>query len=83
MKFFSDKTKIKLDEKFTKVEARGFNWANKFHKLTINACVLFVGYQIFAFLKEYNSFFLNARQIKKMEEFDPKAPINRKINDED
>jgi hypothetical protein len=80
MKLFSDKTKGKMESRLTRMENRGFNWANKFHKLTISICLAFVGYQIFVFLREYNSFFLNARTVKKMEEFDLGSPINRKIN---
>jgi hypothetical protein len=66
MKFFGDKTKAKLDEKLTKVEAKGFNFANKMHKYAINGALLFIGYQIFVFLREYNNFFLQARKIKKL-----------------
>jgi hypothetical protein len=70
MGFFTEKTKNMMDKKLTRMETKGFNWANKFHRLTISVCVAFVGYQIFVFLREYNSFFLNARTVKKIEEFD-------------
>ena len=40
------------------------------HRYAINGCLLFVGYQVYVFLREYNDFFLNARKIKKMEQFD-------------
>lgn len=67
MAWFSDKTKTKVDKKLTKIETRGFNWANRMHKYAINACGIFIAYQLYSFLKEYNNFFLDARKIKKME----------------
>lgn len=51
MKFFGDKTKAKLDEKLTKAETKGFNFANKLHKYAINGALLFIGYQIYVFLR--------------------------------
>ena len=66
MKFFSDKTKDKIDQKVTKIENKGFNFANKMHRYAINACGIFIAYQLYSFLREYNNFFLNARKIKKM-----------------
>lgn len=72
-----DKKKGKLDEKLTKWEAKGFNFSNKMHRYAINGCLVFIGYQLYAFLREYNDFFLNARKIKKMEQFDQDGPINR------
>ena len=82
MGFFSDKTKDKIDKKVTKIENKGFNFANKMHRYAISGCLIFIGYELFQFLKEYNNFFLNARKIKKMEEFDPDSPINRNIDSE-
>lgn len=41
--------------------------ANRMHRYAVNGLVLFIGYELFQFLKEYNSFFLNARKVKKME----------------
>lgn len=66
MGFFSDKTKDKIDKKVTKIENKGFNMANKMHKYAIRGCLIFIGYELYQFLKEYNNFFLNARKIKKM-----------------
>lgn len=64
---FSEQTKDNLDKKLTKLETKGFNFSNKLHRYAINGCLIFIGYEIFQFLKEYNNFFLNARKIKKME----------------
>lgn len=73
----SDKTKQKIDEKVTKIENKGFRAANRMHRYAINGCLLFIGYQLYVFLREYNDFFLHARKIKKMEEFDIEGPINQ------
>ena len=78
---FSDKTKEKLDKKLTKLETKGFNFANRMHRFAINATMLFIGYQLYTFLREYNDFFLNARKVKKMEQFED-GPINRDQNDD-
>lgn len=75
-----DKNKnSKLNEKLTKIENKGFNWANKLHRGAINGCLIFIGYQVYVFLREYNDFFLNARKIKKMEQFDQEGPINKDL----
>lgn len=66
MKFFSDKTKQKLDKKVTNIENKGFNLANRMHRYAINGLLIFIGYELFQFLKEYNNFFLEARKIKKL-----------------
>lgn len=66
---FNEKMKAKFDQKMTKMENKGFNFANKMHRYAINTCLLFIGYQLYAFLREYNNFFLHARKVKKMEEF--------------
>lgn len=67
---FSDKTKESIDKKVTKIEQKGFRAANRIHRYAINGCLIFIGYQLYAFLREYNDFFLHARKIKKMEQFD-------------
>lgn len=50
------------------------------HRNAINACAIFIGYLIYAFLREYNNFFLEVRKIKKIEEFGTNVPINNKIS---
>lgn len=66
MKFLDDKKKQKIDENLTKIEKKGFNLANKVHKGAVNVCLLFIGYQVYSLLKEYNNYFLNNRKIKKL-----------------
>mgnify|MGYP000879926606 CR=1 FL=1 len=86
MKFkLSEATKQKLDKQMTKIENKGFFAANKLHKYAINGCLIFVGYQIFAFLRDYNDFFLHARQINQLDELaaDSNGPINSQIAKED
>lgn len=78
-----DETKKKLDEKLTNIENKGFRFANKMHRYAINGCLIFAGYQIYVFLREYNNFFLNARKVKKMEQFDEEGPINRRTSLDD
>lgn len=58
IKFLSDKFKDKLDKKLTKAQNKGFEMANKMHRYAINGCVIFIGYEIYQFLKEYNNYFL-------------------------
>ena len=48
---FSEQTKEKMDKKFTKLETKGFHFANKMHRYAINGCLIFIGYEIFQFLK--------------------------------
>jgi len=51
--------------------------ANKLHKYGVNACLLFIGYQMYAFLRDYNDFFLHARQVNELDDkVDPNAPLN-------
>lgn len=72
-----------MDKKFTKIENKGFLAANKLHKYAINGCLIFVGYQIFAFLRDYNDFFLHARQVNTLDDQgDSTGPINRKTASE-
>ena len=74
-----DNNKPNKPDRFTKFENKGFNFANKMHKFAINGCLIFIGYQLYVFLREYNDFFLNARKIKKMEQFDQDGPINKDL----
>ena len=74
-----DKNKNSKPDRFTKIENKGFNFANKMHKFAINGCLIFIGYQLYVFLREYNDFFLNARKIKKMDQFDQDGPINKDL----
>lgn len=66
-KFFSGKSKEKIDKKVAKIETKGFNFANRAHRYAINGVLIFVAYEIYQFLKEYNTFFLQARKLKKIE----------------
>jgi hypothetical protein len=86
MKFkLSEQTKMKLDQKVTKIETKGFMAANRIHKYAINGCLLFIGYQLFAFLRDYNDFFLHARQINQLDEqvVNNSGPINQQTSKEE
>ncbi len=48
---FSEQTKDKLDKKFSRVEQKGFHFANRMHRYAINGCLIFICYEIFQFLK--------------------------------
>ncbi len=50
-----------------KAEQKGFRAANNLHKLAINCILLYIGYNVFTFFRDYNDFFLNARQIEAQE----------------
>ena len=57
------------------------------HKWAVNICVMFIGYQVFSFLRSYNDFFLHARKIdiqqasESLKEIDEGQPLNRIINE--
>lgn len=66
-------------------EKVGFRAANKLHVFGVNACLLFIGYQTYSFLKNYNDFFLNARkvdaaQIAELNDIKEGEPLNRITN---
>ncbi len=68
-----------FDSKMTKWENRGFHAANKMHKFGVNCALVFIMYNIYAFLRDYNNFFLHARQLHELEkpaERDNDGPIN-------
>ncbi len=45
--------------------------------------MIFIGYQIFAFLRDYNDFFLHARQINQLDDqTDKNGPINSRTTKE-
>lgn len=46
-------------------------------KTAVNCCLLFIAYNLYTFLKQYNTFFINARQKNKFEELDLDGPINK------
>jgi hypothetical protein len=50
------------------------------HRYAINGCLIFVGYQFYAFLRDYNDFFLHARQVNELNQADVSedGPINGK-----
>lgn len=55
------------------------------HKYAINLIVVYIGYNIFTFFRDYNDFFLNARKIesdelRQLAPEDPNTPINRITN---
>ena len=80
MKFkLSEQARQKINQKVTKIETKGFLAANKIHKYGINGCLIFIGYQLFAFLRDYNDFFLHARQINQLDEqvANNSGPINQ------
>ncbi len=56
--------------------------ANKLHKYAINGCLIFIGYQLFAFLRDYNDFFLHARQINQLDQdiINNNGPINERTS---
>lgn len=58
--------KLKFNTKMTKWENKGFETANKLHRFSINVCLLFITYQLYSFLKEYNDFFLRARRVTEL-----------------
>jgi hypothetical protein len=83
MKFkLSEQTKAKIDKKVAKIETKGFMAANKLHKYAINGCLIFIGYQLFAFLRDYNDFFLHARQINQLDQdlINNNGPINERTS---
>ena len=47
------------------------------HRYGVNALLLYIGYQIFDFLKSYNDLFLHIRQTNKYDELDLEGPINK------
>lgn len=49
------------------------------HKFAINTCLLFIGYQFYAFLRDYNDFFIRARTVTNLEEM-AEGPLNKRIN---
>lgn len=51
MKFLPESFKNSWDKFLTRAENRGFKVVNKMHKYAINACLLFIAYQCFAFLR--------------------------------
>ena len=51
----------KFDRILSKVEQKGFNFANKAHYYTINIILLSCAYGIYTIFRDYNSFFLDAR----------------------
>ena len=80
--FFSDNTKDKIDKKFTNIQTKGFHFANKAHKYGVNVCLMFIAYQMYAFLRDYNDFFLHARQVNELDDkIDPDGPLNKKTAD--
>ena len=78
-----DRMMMKYDNKITKWEERGFRGANKLHRYAINGCLLYIMYQVYDFLYQYNNYFLHARQVNKFEDYDPDGPINKNISDDD
>ena len=68
------------DNILTKGEKKGFNAANRIHKASINACLLFSLYQVYAFLRDYNDFFLRARAVTNYDEIG-EGPLNKNINE--
>ena len=76
--------KLKFDSKLTKWQDKGFHAANRLHKLSINVCLIFITYQIYQFLKDYNDFFLRARRVSQLQDdYKDNEPINKKINDDE
>jgi hypothetical protein len=58
-------------------ENKGFRAANRFHKYAVNGLLLYMGYQLFEFLRTYNDLLLHIRQTNKYEEKDLEGPINK------
>ena len=78
-----DRLIVKYDKKITKWEEKGFRGANKLHRYAINGCLLYIAYQLYDFLYEYNNYFLKAREVTKLEDYDNDGPINKSIDDDD
>jgi hypothetical protein len=85
MKFkLSERAKVNIDKKMAKIETKGFMATNKLHKYAINGCLIFMGFQLFAFLRDYNDFFLHARQINQLDQdlINNSGPINERTSKE-
>lgn len=52
----------------SKLEKKGFTAANKGHKMFINLLLVGIAYQTYAFFREYNDFFIDAREVKQKTE---------------
>lgn len=62
----------------SRAEQKGFRTANTMHRVAINCILLYIGYNIFTFFRDYNDFFLNARKIDAQEAPpNDDEPINR------
>ena len=53
----------RLEKLMDKAEKKGFNWANNMHKAGVNVMLLMLGYGVYTFFRDYNNFFLEAREI--------------------
>ena len=63
-----------------KLEQKGFLAANKAHKLFINLLLLGIAYEGYSFFREYNDFFIDAREVKARTQSIPlkeEEPLNR------
>jgi hypothetical protein len=52
-----------LEKLLQKAERKGFSVANNLHKSTVNVMLLMLAYGGYAFFRDYNNFFLEAREI--------------------
>lgn len=71
--------KWNMSEWLGRAELKGFKAANKAHKIAINVIFCVIGYELYAFFRDYNRFFLEARKVTKEEalEFAQGQPINK------
>jgi len=64
-KNFKERMYKRLDQKMTVWENKGFRVANRVHRYAVNCILIYLGYQIFDFLRSYNDLFLHLRQTNK------------------
>jgi len=74
---FKENLYQRFDKKMTVWENKGFRGANRLHKYAVNGLLLYIGYQLFEFLRTYNDLLLHIRQTNKYEEKDLEGPINK------
>ncbi|KAL4426638.1 hypothetical protein ABPG74_018716 [Tetrahymena malaccensis] len=53
----------KLDKILTRVEEKGFRAANKMHQYAVNALIMGFLYGTYTLFRDYNDFFIDAREI--------------------
>mmetsp|Transcript_7111 Transcript_7111/g.8030 ORF Transcript_7111/g.8030 Transcript_7111/m.8030 type:complete len:87 (+) Transcript_7111:33-293(+) len=65
----------RFDQILTKVEKKGFNFANKAHMWTINVMLIGLAYGTYTIFRDYNEFFLAGRNPNYLEQEDQEGEL--------